>query len=104
VSTYINTIYLEEDDTGKSAECRVTYTVGKYYPATYYQPAEGGDVEIEMIEVLAGDTWMMAYDAQWDAIANDSSHINDLLQMAREDHQDRLMEAGDWRRDTRMGL
>lgn len=28
----------------------VTYTAATYRPATYFQPAEGGDIEIESIE------------------------------------------------------
>jgi len=50
--SYYFSIEIERGE-GADYECcevDVTYSVNPYYPATRYQPEEGGDVEIEAVE------------------------------------------------------
>jgi hypothetical protein len=47
------TTFIERGD--DELEVRVTYTVTQFMAATYWQPAEGGEVEVELAEFVGVD-------------------------------------------------
>ena len=51
MATYHTEYTLERE--GSDIDCFVTYTVSQYWPATYWEPASGG--EIEIISIVGPD-------------------------------------------------
>ena len=43
--------YYEEEFDEEILEYEITYTISKYYPGNYYNPPEGGDIEITSIKL-----------------------------------------------------
>jgi len=70
MSRFTFTTSIERDD--DEIDVRVTYTVTPFVAATYWQPAEGGEVEIETAEFIGVDAASMPApltDAELDELA-----------------------------------
>ena len=87
----------------REAEITVTYNVSKPIPATYWQPAEGGEVEVIRIESTAtrkavflspDEEAKVEEEAQDRALEDWSEHINEEADYRYEQYRDRMMERG----------
>lgn len=86
------TTYIERGD--DELEVRVTYTVSRYYPATYHQPAEGGDCEIisaEFAGIDAASAPSPITESEYDAL------LIECESRADSDEQDAAADYADYR-------
>lgn len=87
--TYTFATEVEREDV--TLDVTVTYTVSPYYPATYYQPAEGGDVEL--VSVTANGNDVALTDAE------ELILVRECLDRADADQADEAADYGDYRYD-----
>ena len=82
-------------------ELLVSYTVTAGSPATYWQPGECADVEIESIQARNDKVW---HPADWliDMLWEDGEIVGACLNDADERHQDALEQRADAAREERM--
>jgi hypothetical protein len=65
----LNTTYVWTREDGEEVEVEVEFTCSAYHPATYFDPPEGGEVEIERATVDP-DCYPSSYQAEFDAEYN----------------------------------
>lgn len=92
--TFTTTIERGDDE----LEVRVFYTVSPFIEATYWQPAEGGEVEITEATFIGCDAASMPApftDAEWDKLAEEAAD------RAYDDWAEAQAEAAEWRAQER---
>jgi hypothetical protein len=75
-------------------EVRVTYSITPFVAATYWQPAEGGEVEVEKAVFIGGDAASMPSpltDAEYDQLTEEAQG------RAQSDWEDEKAAEADWR-------
>ena len=94
------TTYVERGD--DELEVRVIYTCTPFIAATYWQPAEGGEVEVEEAVFVSNAHFMPSplTDAEWDALVEEcQGRARDDMAAEAADRADYFAEQ---RRDSLM--
>ena len=86
------TTHIERGD--DELEVRVTYSVTPFVAATYWQPAEGGEVEVEKAVFVGVDAASMPSpltDAEYDRLTDEAKN------RAQDDMEEERAAEADWR-------